>query len=115
MANKTRGQLVSKLLHMKQGNNTNSIRHLSHKDIDDICEYLLDKHEIENLQYELEETVRYLKQYEEAFNKACEELEILDKETTEQLNKNIHDKFAKNISFGYQSKEEWKELLMRDV
>lgn len=89
---KSRGQLVSMLKHMKQGNNNNAIKHIKYEDIDDICNYLLeDKHEIKKL--------------EKALDKACEELHV---------NKAW-------CHYGYMSKkcglskEEWKKELMKYV
>lgn len=87
---KTRGQLISKLQHMKQGNNNNATKHIKHEDIDTICGYLLeDKQKIEKL--------------EKALDNACAKLEglctvidvLTDKDTA-------HDK------------NYWKERLMKE-
>lgn len=70
---KTRGQLISKLQYMKSQPNGNAIQHICYKDIDNICNYLLeDKNEIERLKEEnnrlsqqLVECQRVLKQNQE--------------------------------------------------
>ena len=52
---------------------------------------------------------------EKALDKACEELEELDKCNSYEINKQIVEKKGSStITFGYQNKEEWKELLMKD-
>lgn len=55
---RTRGQLVARLQQMKQGKNDNSIKHIKHEDIDEICNYLLeDKHIIEQLEKALDKAI----------------------------------------------------------
>lgn len=89
---KSRGQLISKLQHMKQGNNNNAIKHIKYEDIDDICNYLLeDKQEIEKL--------------EKALDKACEELEKCEKD----FDKIYGTSYAK-----IKNKKYWKKELMND-
>ena len=52
---------------------------------------------------------------EKALDKACEELEELDKCHSYEINKQIVEKKGSStIIFGYQNKEEWKEWLMKD-
>lgn len=88
---KTRGQLISKLQHMKQGNNNNATKHIKHEDIDTICGYLLeDKQEIEKL--------------EKALDRACEELHSNQAWCHYGI-------MSKKCGL---SKEEWKEELMKD-
>lgn len=59
--NKTRGQLISKLQYMKSGINRNLVNHIGYKDIDTICEYLLeDKHIIEKLEKALDKACKHL-------------------------------------------------------
>ena len=51
---KTEGQLIAKLQYMKSSMNGNAIQHISHNDIDMICEYLME-----------------LKRHKKALDKAC--------------------------------------------
>lgn len=62
--------------------------------------------------YELEKKIERL---EKAFDKACEELEELDKSHAYEINKQIIEKEGSStITFGYQKKEEWKEWCVKD-
>ena len=57
----------------------------------------------------------YCDKLEKALDKACEELEELDKSHAYEINKQIVEKKGSStITFGYQKKEEWKEWLMKD-
>lgn len=50
-----------------------------------------------------------IERLEKAFDKACEELEELDKCHSYEINKQIVEKKGSStITFGYQNKEEWK-------
>ena len=52
---------------------------------------------------------------ERAFDKACEELEELDKCHSYEINKQIVEKKGSStITFGYQNKEEWKEWCLKN-
>ena len=52
---------------------------------------------------------------QKALDKACEELEELDKCHSYEINKQIVEKKGSStITFGYQNKEEWKEWCMKD-
>ena len=60
-----------------------------------------------------------LKDYEKvnkALDKACEELEKLDESHAYECNKQIIEKKGSStITFGYQTKGEWKEYLLKEV
>ena len=57
----------------------------------------------------------YCDELEKALDKACEELEELDKCHSYEINKQIVEKKSSStITFGYQNKEEWKEWCMKD-
>ena len=57
----------------------------------------------------------YCDELEKALDKACEELEDLDRCHAYEINKQIVEKKGSStITFGYQNKEEWKEWLMKD-
>ena len=57
----------------------------------------------------------YCDELEKAIDKACEELEELDKCHSYEINKQIVEKKGSStITFGYQNKEEWKEWCMKD-
>ena len=57
----------------------------------------------------------YCDELEKALDKACEELEELDKCHSYEINKQIVEKKGSStITFGYQNKEEWKEWCMKD-
>ena len=56
----------------------------------------------------------YCDELEKALDKACEELEELDKCHSYEINKQIVEKKGSStITFGYQNKEEWKEWCMK--
>lgn len=62
--------------------------------------------------YELEKKIERL---EKALDKACEELEDLDRCHAYEINKQIVEKKGYNtITFYYQNKDEWKEWCMED-
>ena len=55
-----------------------------------------------------------IEKLEKALDKACEELEELDKCHSYEINKQIVEKKGSStITFGYQNKEEWKEWCMK--
>ena len=57
----------------------------------------------------------YCDELEKALDKACEELENLDRCHAYEINKQIVGKKGYNtITFGYQNKEEWKEWCMEN-
>ena len=57
----------------------------------------------------------YCDELEKALDKACEQLEELDRCHAYEINKQIVEKKGSStITFGYQKKEEWKEWLMKD-
>lgn len=61
-----------------------------------------------------EELEKYCDELEKALDKACEELEELDKCHSYEINKQIVEKKGSStITFGYQNKEEWKEWCMK--
>lgn len=61
-----------------------------------------------------EELEKYCDELEKALDKACEELEELDKCHAYEINKQIVEKKGSStITFGYQNKEEWKEWCMK--
>lgn len=102
---KTRGQLISKLQHMKTQPNGNTIQHLGYKDIDTICNYLLDdKKEIKRL--------------EKALDKACDKLQKAEIGTTcdEEYHKQCRENhcFKTCIHARPLTIEEWKEWCMKD-
>lgn len=120
---KTRGQLISKLQHMKNGVNSNLVRHIAKKDIDSICSYLLeDKHLIEELEKSLETQKMFVNAYkkenqklQKALEKACIYLENID-------NRCAYFEGEYYLAIGHDVKEksettikkEWKEILMKD-
>lgn len=56
----------------------------------------------------------YCDELEKALDKACEELEELDKCNAYEINKQIIEKnCSSTITFGYQNKDEWKEWCMK--
>ena len=57
----------------------------------------------------------YIDTLEKALDKACEELESLDKSHAEECNKALINSCFSQMTFGYQTKEEWKELLLKEV
>lgn len=85
---KSRGQLISKLQHMKQGNNNNAIKHIKYEDIDDICNYLLeDKHEIDRLEKALDKAVEDIE---------CYDCSCWDDSTNERCKKCLKERCMKN-------------------
>lgn len=57
----------------------------------------------------------YCDELEKALDKACEELEDLDRCNSYEINKQIVEKKGySTITFGYQNKDEWKEWCMKD-
>lgn len=62
--------------------------------------------------YVLEKEIERL---EKALDKACEELEDLDRCHSYEINKQIVEKKGySTITFGYQNKDEWKEWCMEN-
>lgn len=124
---KTRGQLISKLQHIKSQPNGNSIQHLSYKDIVTICDYLLeDKKEIEKLENEKEHLIdEYTEEYEakgdvefklfkteKALDRACE---MLTKPTSDcDIYKCPFGCEYDSCDFECENKEKWKEWCMKD-
>lgn len=89
---KTRGQLISRLQHMKSQPN------LDYEDIETICNYLLeDKKEIEKL--------------ESALDKACKMLETL--RISQEKDTLVIGAMSMIEDDEYMSKEDWKEWLMK--
>lgn len=59
---------------------------------------------------------RDIEKLEKALDKACEELEKLDESHAYECNKQIIEKKGSStITFGYQTKGEWKEYLLKEV
>lgn len=130
---KTRGQLISKLQHMKFQPNGNSIQHLNYEDINTICNYLLeDKKEIEELEKEKEHLIdEYAEEYEARKNvefKLFKMERALDK-ACEELAKMCHQTKCGNCHFVLEQEDDsndcpvqgnccsfdWKEWCMKDV
>ena len=69
---------------------------------------------INDLINEYFEIIEEKERLEKALDKACEELEELDKCHSYEINKQIVEKKGSStITFGYQNKEEWKEWCMK--
>lgn len=69
---------------------------------------------INDLINEYFEIIEEKERLEKALDKACEELEDLDKCHSYEINKQIVEKKGSStITFGYQNKEEWKEWCMK--
>lgn len=114
---KTRGQLISKLQHMKNGINNNLVRHIGYKDIDIICEYLLeDKHIIEAYKKELEHSQWVIGNLQKALDKACVILSHEDIYPCDygEDNKSLSQCYKCNDEF-VNVKECWKEWCMKGV
>lgn len=95
---KSRGQLISKLQHMKFQPNGNSIQHFNYEDINTICNYLLeDKKEIEKL--------------EKALDRACE---MLTKLTSDCNVYQCPFNCECDCGFECENKDYWKEWCMKD-
>lgn len=69
---------------------------------------------INDLINEYFEIIEEKERLEKALDKACEELEELDKCHSYEINKQIVEKKGSStIIFGYQNKDEWKEWCMK--
>lgn len=70
---------------------------------------------INDLINEYFEIIEEKEQLEKALDKACEELEDLDRCHAYEINKQIVEKKGSStITFGYQNKEEWKEWCIKN-
>lgn len=88
---KTRGQLISKLQYMKSQPNGNAIQHICYKDIDNICNYLLeDKNEIERLKEENNKVYHYVSYLQEY----CDNLEKENKKLIDEVDEYKHEYYS---------------------
>ena len=70
---------------------------------------------INDLINEYFEIIEEKERLEKALDKACEELEDLDRCHSYEINKQIVEKKGySTITFGYQNKDEWKEWCMEN-
>ena len=70
---------------------------------------------INDLINEYFEIIEEKERLEKALDKACEELEDLDRCHSYEINKQIVEKKGySTITFGYQNKDEWKEWCMKN-
>ena len=98
--------------------------HTYARKLEEYCDYLEECNNVlcedmenlrESLDYELQVKTEKIERLEKALDKACEELEELDKCHSYEINKQIVEKKGSStITFGYQNKEEWKEWCMKD-